>query len=178
MPFTSGVEPQEHLIDLAQRRFTSDAQADSQTFRDFFENAEAGNKTDLLKNDLSHEDPASSELWSKDRNIPAEWIEWLCRDPRAAAKVGAGLELDYARIVGNLNLTWAKIPFSLLFFKFAFTGQIILNQASIQGLTLQSTYIEGLDAASLSIKQELLLSDGFHAKLSGQSGCATRRSMA
>jgi hypothetical protein len=171
MPFTSGapVEPEERLIDLAQKRFASDAQANAETFREFFQNAEAGNKTDLRTKDPAHEDPASSELWSDDRNIPAEWIEWLCRDPKASAKVGTGLELAYARIVGDLNLTWSNIPFSLVFFKCVFTGQIIFNQASIQGLRLQSSCIEGMDATSLSVKHDLSFSDGFQA--TRQSEC-------
>src|ERR1700722_1788315 len=42
-------------------------------------------------------------------------------------------------------------------------GQIILNKASIQSLTLQTTFIEGMDATSLSVKQNLWFSDGLQA---------------
>ena len=42
-------------------------------------------------------------------------------------------------------------------------GQIILNKASIRSLTLQTTFIEGMDATSLSVKENLWFSDGLQA---------------
>jgi len=161
--FADPAESDEHLVDTARRLFASDGQASTQTFREFFENAEAGKTTNLNSMDPGKEDPASSKDWSINRNIPAAWIQWLCTDRKASAKVGAQLELDYARIAGDLDLTGAKIPFSLVFSKCAFTGRIVLNKATIQGLTLQSTFIEGVDATSLSVKQNLWFSDGCSA---------------
>jgi cytoskeletal protein CcmA (bactofilin family) len=166
-PFLFGApaETEERLIDLAQRHFEADPLANSETFREFFQNAEAGRKTDLRTKDPDprHLDPALSETWSKDRSIPAEWIAWLCRDPKASAKVAAELELVYTRIVGDLNLNGVNVPFSLVFFECAFTGPIFFNQGSIQGLRLQSSCIQRLHATSLFVKHDLTFSEGFQA---------------
>src|SRR5262245_12462420 len=166
--FTSAapIQPEERLIDLARERFKSDTLVNGEAFTEFFQNAEEGAKTDLRTKDTdpSHLDPCNADVWSNGRIIRAEWIEWVCKNPKASSKVPTGLELAYTRIVGDLNLAFSNIPFSLVFYRCAFNGQIVLNESTIQSLRLQSSCIEGLHATGLSVKQDLFFSDGFQAK--------------
>src|SRR6516225_7523910 len=59
-------------------------------------------------------DPARAEAWGQQREVRAELIRWLCTDLDAAARVDPrGLQLLGAAVVGELDLSFVKVPFPL-----------------------------------------------------------------
>lgn len=166
------VQPEEKLIDLASERFKIDI-SKQHAFDELFQNVETGDKIDLHDTEPDHEDPGTSDSWSDKRNIPAEWIEWLCADRKASAKVSPrGIDLAYVKVIGFLNLANLKISFPISTFKCVFTDakdnkdkgkkKINMDHCSIRGLQLQSTYIYGLNGSSLNVEKDLILYD-FHS---------------
>jgi hypothetical protein len=164
----------EDLITLARKKF-SDFTSDEErkAFETFFKKTQDGEKVDLTPElkavtdprDLKLlMDPVYADLWGKDRMIKAEWLKWLCIDPRASTKVTSrGVEIAGARIQGQVDLAWAKIQFPLRTFKCAFTNDIILDRAKVGSLQLQSTYIQNLNADYLTAERDVSFVDGFRA---------------
>jgi len=59
-------------------------------------------------------DPKHSDEWSKDREIRAQLIRWLCEDPQAMQLVGpSGIQVMGARIIGGLNLDLVRAFFGI-----------------------------------------------------------------
>jgi len=103
-------------------------------------------------------------IYGNDRVIKAEWLKWLCTDPKASAKVTSrGIELAGARIQGKLDLAWVRIQFPLRTFRCAFANDIILDRAAVAGLQLQSTSIRNLNADNLTVERDVSFVDGFLA---------------
>ena len=60
-------------------------------------------------------DPAHADEWSKDREIRARLIRWLCEDPLAVQQVApTGIRVLGARIRGPLNLSSLRLPFAIV----------------------------------------------------------------
>jgi hypothetical protein len=71
---------------------------------------------------------------------------WLCSDSEAVKMVqSSGIELNGARIDGELDLSWLKMEFQLSASGCFFTKSINLNWASVRSLALEHTYIMGLN---------------------------------
>src|SRR5262249_23903947 len=81
-------------------------------------------------------DPAHADEWSKDREVRAAVIRWLCVDPEAIRCIDPkGLRLLGAEIVGGLDLSTVRVPFA-----------ITLRNCSIpEVIDLTSTTIGNLD---------------------------------
>jgi hypothetical protein len=154
------------LVELAAQRFSSDTEVAN--FAEFFNNAQDGKKTDLIAENATGLDknPAVAEKWSDRREIQAEWIAWLCNNPAVSAKVAPhGVELCGAKIVGDLDIDNAKVPFNLTFFECRFMGKTVnVAGADLLNLSLQGSMIPKLDGQGLSVSKDLNLSDGFQAK--------------
>jgi len=164
----------ENLITLAHKKFTnSSSDEEKDAFDKFFQKTQDGEKVDLTPEltavtdprDLKIlTDPLYAGLWKKDRVIKAEWLTWLCIDPKASAKVTSrGIEIAGARIEGKVDLAWAKIQFPLRTFRCAFTNEIILDRATVGSLQLQSTCIQDLNADNLTVERDISFVDGFRA---------------
>jgi hypothetical protein len=168
------VQPEEKLVDLARTQYPSPAGAKAEeqaAFKQFFANAQAGNATNLGEGDNGRDRPVP-ERAKKWGSIQAKWIEWLCSDSKASARVSPrGIQLIHANVVGALNLSHLKIPFPIITFECVFLGggpdepAIDMTQCTIRALQLQSTTVPGLSAPSLSVEKDLILynfhSDGF-----------------
>jgi hypothetical protein len=166
--------PDEDLLTLARLKFTEFCSTDERSaFEKFVQKTQAGEQADFtpeLKTvtDPRHvqilTDPVYAELWAKDRVLRAEWLIWLCKDPKASALVTSrGIDIAGARVDGALDLAWAKIPFPLQTSGCAFTKNIILDQSSIRCLKLQATAIKGLQADGLNVERDVLFTGGFRA---------------
>jgi hypothetical protein len=162
------------LVTLAHKKFGNfRSEEERKAFETFFEKTQDGEKADLTPDlkpvtdprDLKIlTDPVYAGLWGEDRVIKAEWLKWLCIDPRASTKVtSSGIEIAGARIQGKVDLSWANIQFPLRTFKCAFTDDVILNRAKVGSLQLQSTCIQNLNADYLTAERDLSLVDGFRA---------------
>jgi hypothetical protein len=158
------------LVTLAKNHFTQFKSDDEKAvFYTFFQSVQEGRKTDLRPNienvsdsrDLKIlTDPVNAGLWADDRVIKAEWINWLCTDVEASKKVTSrGIEIDEARISGQMDLSWLKLEFPIIIFKCGFTDDVILDRTTIRSLQLQTTYLKGLHGDGLSIDRDLTLQD-------------------
>jgi hypothetical protein len=69
-------------------------------------------------------DPGRAESWNEQHNIRAAIIRWLCVGADAAGQIDPrGIWIHAARIVGNLDLGFASVPYHLRFFKLQFPGR-------------------------------------------------------
>jgi hypothetical protein len=165
----------ESLITLAHKKFTNfGSDEERKAFENLIQKTQDGEKADLtpelktVADPLDRKiltDPVYAGLWEKDRVIKAEWLEWLCIDPKASAKVttSRGIEIAGARLEGKVDLAWAKIQFPLRAFKCAFTDDIILDRATIGSLQFQSTFIQNLNADHLTVERDISFVDGCRA---------------
>ena len=164
----------EDLITLARKKFGNfESDEERKAFERFFEETQDGGKADLtpeLKSvtdarDLKLlTDPVYASLWGEDRVIRAEWLKWLCTDPRASKKITSrGVEIVGARIQGKLDLAWANIQFPLRTFRCTFTHDIILDRAKVGSLQLQYTYVQNVNADYLTAERDVSFVEGFRA---------------
>jgi hypothetical protein len=160
--------PDEDLITLARLRFTAfGCDDEGRVFEKLIQKTGRGEKANFVPDTKSEilTNPVNAGSWGKDRIIRAEWIVWLCTDPKASGLVTShGIEIIGARVDGVLDLAWAKIQFPLRATECAFTDDLILNQSSLRCLELQTTEIEGLQGDGLSVERDLVFGNGFRAK--------------
>ena len=172
----------EDLMTLAHNKFKDfRSEAERNAFYVFFQKTADGEKVDLTPQFQSGSDrfdvkiltdPNYADLWEEGRTIRAEWITWVCTDPKASAKVTArGIEIAGARIDGKVDLAWEKIQFPLRMFKCFFKGTLILNRCGLRSLQLQGSRVEGspefggtaLAGDGLTVEKDIRLTDGFQA---------------
>jgi hypothetical protein len=145
------------LLTLAKAHFGYYCDPDEQKlFDDVFRNAEQGEATDRTSASAQPRPPA--------RTVMHEWLEWLCIDSKASARVSSrGIRLAGVQISGTLNLSWAKLSFPLSIYKCEIPGGINMNRAIIRSLSLRGSKISKLDGDGLTVERDILLSDGFTA---------------
>jgi hypothetical protein len=177
----------EGLMTLAQSKFNDfRSAAERNAFEVFFQKTADGEKVDLTPRFQTGADPLDikiltdpnyADLWGEARTIKAEWIVWVCTDPKASAKVTSrGIEIAGARIDGKVDLAWEKIQFPLRMFKCFLKGTLILNRCSLRSLQLQGSRIESspeeaspeavrtaLAGDGLTVEKDIRLTDGFQA---------------
>ena len=96
------------LLELARGKFDTLAHAEEKLFRA----AVDGKVADYSADSEEENDPAGAEKWGDERVHKADCIAWLCTDPQASALVShRGIQVKGARIDGELDLRFAKIPF-------------------------------------------------------------------
>jgi sRNA-binding regulator protein Hfq len=149
------------LIDLAGEKFGDLTDAE----RKMFEAAASGEIADCCGPTKEDNDPANAVNWPKARTIRAKCIEWLCTDSEASSLVThKGVQVEGARIEGELNLRFAVMNFPLVFLKCAFEKEINLQYAQIQALHLGGTHTGPINADGLEVKSFAYLRNGFKAE--------------
>lgn len=109
-------------------------------------------------------DPAEADIWGPDRTIRSGVIRWLCVDRAASIHVDPrGIQVMYARIDAELDLSFVSIPFPLRFFRCAIRGDINLEFGHIPSLGLTGCCIGHLIADGLEVNGSLFLDRGFRA---------------
>lgn len=97
--------------------------------------------------------------------IRAKLVVWLCTDTKASTMVTyKGIRVKRACIDGELDLSYAKITFPLVFKKSNFLEKISLNYAEISELNLEGTSTRAIDANSVRIDGAVRLCNGFKAE--------------
>ncbi len=108
--------------------------------------------------------PAKPAIWDPQRKIRAELIRWLCVDRAAKALVDwRGIRVHAARIAGELDLSFATVPFPLLFGNSLFTDDMSLTHAQLEFLQLAGTRTKAITGDRLKVRGGLHLRDGFSA---------------
>jgi len=131
------------LLQLAKERFTNLSPAEEKLFRAVAK----GEQANFSGASDEENDPSHADKWPADRALNADRLAWLCTDSAASKLVThRGITVAGARVNGTLNLKWADITFPLTMLKCAFSGSIVLNNASLRGLDLNGTHIKNLHA--------------------------------
>jgi hypothetical protein len=127
--------------------------------------AAAGEAADFQSGDPQKDDPAKAETWGDDRKVRAAVLRWLCVDADARRLVDpCGVQVCGARIEGDLNLNFAKIPFPLGLFSSAVPGKILLRGARAATISLEGTHTGPIEADALTAEGSVFLRNRFHAK--------------
>ena len=149
------------VVNLAREKFGTLSHAEEK----LFEAAANGKVADYSADSKEDNDPAGAKKWGDERTLKADRIAWLCTDPQASALVSyRGIQVKGARIDGELDLLFAKIPFPLVFEKSAFPGQIIRSQAKVCALFLSGTHTGSIFADGVKVEGDVFLRDGFKAE--------------
>jgi len=97
-------------------------------------------------------------------DVRAKLMRWLCVDPAAANLVDPrGTRVRAARVVGQLDLSFATVPFPLLFENSRFTEDIILTGSQLVALSLAGSHTRGIKANGVTVRHGLFLNIGFSA---------------
>ena len=153
------------LVALATKKFwVVLPEGKALALRVFFQNIQEGKTVDLTPKTVGLGDareariltePAYGDLWGDDRCIEAGWLNWLCTDVEAVKKVSSrGIQITGARISGKVDLSWSKLDFPIVFYRCAFTKDLVLSRASVRGLQLQDTQLKSLLADGLSVERD------------------------
>ena len=109
-------------------------------------------------------DPAKADEWGKEREIRADLIRWLCVDRQAREMVDPkGILVAGAKILGTLDLSYARVPFGLNLWRCRLTGKTNLQATEIAELDFQGSWLDSIDADSVKAKGNVLFCRGFHA---------------
>jgi len=108
--------------------------------------------------------PTHSDRWDEHRHIRATLIRWLCSDSTAKVCIDPrGIRIYAARIQGDLDLSFIKIPFPLVLLRCRLAGHFNLDVTEIPDLDLAGTWLEKLSAEYAAIKGCIVLKEGFHS---------------
>ncbi len=148
------------LLELAREEFGKLTKAEEK----FFEAVAKGELADYSAKGKGKNDPAKANEWGRGRVLKADRIEWVCTEPEACKLVRRqGIRVRGARVSGELDLEYARIPFVLDFEKCAFPGGIDLSYADVRGLHLEGTHTGALLADRVKVEGYVLLRRGFRA---------------
>jgi hypothetical protein len=110
-------------------------------------------------------DPAHADKWTSDREIRAEVIRWLCVDAEARTRVDPrGIRAIGAKVTGEFDLSFARVPFPLLLVRCRLTHDADLISAEIPLLALPGTWVKSVTADGAKVKGNVFLTDGFSAE--------------
>lgn len=97
-----------------------------------------------------------------DAAIRAAVLSWLCTHPRATALIThRGVSVDHARIVGALDLQYAKVVFPLSLRRSELAEGLDLHNAVLYELHLTGSRVGWINADQLRVERDLELSDDF-----------------
>jgi hypothetical protein len=101
----------------------------------------------------------------KPREVRADLIRWLCVDREARELVDPrGVIIRAARITGHLDLTFAKVLFSLALVRCRLRELLYLQWAKMPLLSLEGSWTGAISADGLNVEGSLFLRNGFHAE--------------
>lgn len=146
---------------LAQKRFGRLSTAEQRFFQ------AVGNRqtADYSSKEEQDNDPANAGKWEDDRVLKADRIAWLCTDVEALSLVSHhGIEVNGARIDGDLELEYAKLRFPLIFKRCALLGRANLRNSEICSLNFVGSHTRSIDCAGSEFQDAIYLCDGFRAE--------------
>ncbi len=153
-----------NLLELTEDKFGKLNEAEEDLFRSVADGKVADRSDKSGKNNDPNE--AEAEYWDPNtRVIRADLIAWLCTDRRALElATHRGIQITGARIEGELDLSFAIVPFPLRFRRCSFKRGINLRDAEIRNLDLNGTYTGPIYGDRLKVEGSIYLCKGFKAK--------------
>ncbi len=147
-------------MELARAEFEDFGPADEKFFRAVAE----GEVAEYREGDEDKDSPANADKWGEERVLKADRIGWVCTDKDAREEVThRGIEVKGARIDGNVDLAFRKVPFDLFFESCHFGGIITLLHSVVPGLYLSGSQTKYIEAEGLSVKNNVFLKNGFRS---------------
>lgn len=102
--------------------------------------------------------------WGREREIGADLIRWLSVDHKAKEQVDPwGVYVQGAKVIGELNLDFAIVPFPIRLWRCALARNVSLVLAEIPQLDLDCTWTKSIRADGAVIKGDVYLRNGFRA---------------
>jgi len=163
-PLAFGGEPPSPLERMARQKF-GDLSACEQKLVEKVVTGETAFCGTVPRADDPSNDPARADEWGHDREVRATLIRWICADREAKQLVDPrGVQLTGAKVLGNLELDFVKVPFRIRIVHSAFTGRIHLMYAEVLELNLSSSRTREIQADELTVPGGVLMTDGFQAE--------------
>jgi len=127
-------------------------------------------------------DPARADGWSREREIRAELIRWLCVHEEASQSIDPrGVRVYAAKITDKLDLSYATVQFPLRLSRCRLATGSDLNHVKIPALYLGGSSTGRLNVDGAEVRGGVSLSDGFVAdgevslldsRIGGQLDCS------
>jgi hypothetical protein len=150
----------QRLLELAKAAFPDLTDPE----REVVQAAALGKDADFQSGDPEKDDPAKAETWGDDRKVRASVLRWLCVDAAARRLVDPkGVRVVTACIEGGLDLSFARLPFPLVFLSCAIPEGISLLGVRAASISLQGTHTGSILADGLDVAGDVFLCEGFHA---------------
>jgi hypothetical protein len=93
-------------------------------------------------------------------DVDAELIRWLCVDPATSKLVDPkGIQLQAARIVGQLDLSYVTLPFPLSLQNSRFVQDINLGYGQLLNFDLSGSQIRDIIANNVTVRGDFILSN-------------------
>ena len=110
-------------------------------------------------------DPRNGASWESSRTIQSSVIHWLCTQAGVFGRGShSGIYIYAAKISGVLNLSYAVIPYPLIFERCAFMDEISLKNARVPSLILTGSLTRTILADGMEVANNVLLNGGFYSK--------------
>ncbi len=155
--------PDDDLLNLAVGKFAPLSEAEQKLLRAAPKGEVAVCGPNFDEKDTEN-DPAKAESWGEKREIRAELLRWLCVDRRARELVDPkGIWVHAAKISGKLDLSFVAVPFPLILIRCRVVEDADLSNVEIPALSLNGSWVRGIEADGARVKGGLFLRDGFHA---------------
>jgi len=163
MPAGPAAPPRLDLEDLARARFDDLSDAELKLLRAAPKGEWAVCGPSANDGDAAN-DPSQADTWGPERAIRAKLIRWLAVDGEAAERVDPkGLQIYGAKITGELDLSFAVVPFPLRLTRCRLMANLSLTNAQIPFLALPGCWSLSLSADGINVKGSVFLREGFHA---------------
>jgi hypothetical protein len=113
----------------------------------------------------SANDPANGEAWEKQRAVRAKLIRWLCIDKEVRPHIDPkGIRIHGARIIGELDLEYAEIPFPLFLRRCLFQNSILLSFARSRTVSLEGSLTGPITGLGWIVEGSLFLRNKFRVR--------------
>ncbi len=159
-------KPASQLERLACKQFPELKRTETKCEESLLRNLADGHVTNC---DLLHDKdgvPENADKAGQEQyDVNAKLIRWLCVDPQASKLVDPrGIQLRAARVVGELDLSFVAVPFSLFLINSRFTENLNVLDAKVPELNLMGTWVPGINGDGVKVANDVFLRNGFRSE--------------
>jgi hypothetical protein len=109
-------------------------------------------------------DPAHAENWGRDREVRAVLVRWLCVDQEVSKSIDPRGVWPYgAKITGELDFSFAVVPFPLSFYRCFFTADVHMEFVNMPAIYFNGSLTRSIFADRADVKGAITLNSGFTA---------------
>ncbi len=147
------------LIRLARKQFADLTPAEEKLFRAVVYPRRPANYT---AGNAELDNPQNAGIWGPERRLRSDVLWWLLTyHPAKTLVAHTGVWIEGACVEGDLNLQFADIPFPLRINRSVIKGVLILVNAHLKSLYLNSTHTGPIVADGMDVDGDVNFRDGF-----------------